>query len=76
MSLKTELAGLALDLVKDVRREGAKLEDRVDVFKAVSAYHLGSQRAFKGKQPDDPEAPSFKDIIKRANGRAEKGHDA
>jgi len=35
---------------------------RLDIFKAVSAYHIGSTRATKGQTEDDGEGSSFQDL--------------
>lgn len=35
---------------------------RLDVFKAISAYHIGSTRAEKGTTGDSAEGASFQDL--------------
>lgn len=36
--------------------------NRLDVFKAVSAYHIGSTRAAKGQTDGEAEGASFQDL--------------
>ena len=63
--LKSELDKLAVSLLKDVSDAREAIETKIDVFKAICAYHLGTQRVSKGKSEDDEGKPSFKDILNR-----------
>ncbi len=69
MSLKKELDALALSLLETAREAGASADSRIDTFKAVSAYYLGTQRANKGRDDEDTERRgSFRDIVEKMNG--------
>jgi hypothetical protein len=60
MSLKSDLDKLALALV--AQANGAELEEQIDIFKAVSAYHLGNERG-KKKGEDEPTGATFGGIV-------------
>jgi hypothetical protein len=52
MTLKSDLDKLAKALLNQAS-EGAKLEEQVDIFKAVATYFTNTQRIAKGKPPED-----------------------
>lgn len=77
--LKSGLDGLGLSLLSEAKSADTKTEDRVDIFKAVSAYYLGTQRAFKGKPEDGPATTDFTSIlamVKNPKGKATTGGNA
>lgn len=76
MSLKEDIDALATDLLKAATtkakkgEEGMHTRERVDIFKAVSTWHLGSTKTPKGGDDDQPPRPggSFDTIRQRVNG--------
>lgn len=68
MTIKSELDKLAIQLLRTASNDSddsKDIEQKIDVFKAVSAYHLGTQRVTKGKPADEGDKTSFKDILAR-----------
>lgn len=66
MSLKTQLDALAEKMLTDALAPEVKAETRVDIFKAVTQYHLGAQRATKAKfAPPPDDETSFADIARQ-----------
>lgn len=57
-SLKGGLEKLAESLLEDAKRDGTKIDAKVDIFKAVSAFYLGTARASKGSQQDGGDMPT------------------
>ena len=70
MSVKTVKSGLdklALDLL--ARADTAEsLHDRVDIFKAVSSYHIATAKVAKGQPSEDETRATFGAIRQRVNG--------
>jgi len=48
--------------------EGMAVKERVEIFKAASAWHLGIAKLEKNQDPDDTGAESFSAIRDRVNG--------
>lgn len=74
-SLETELEGLALELIKAARENGTAASTKLDIFKAVSGFHVGITKATRkpGDDDDDDEAPpTFERMRKRINGAAKE----
>jgi hypothetical protein len=63
--LKLGLDKLGLALLKEAEREETKPDTRIDIFKAVAAYYLGTQRATKGKASEDESTATFGAILNR-----------
>lgn len=72
--LADKLAEVANGLLDDLLRPGNEIawDQRIDAFKAISAYHLGLRRqSDKDSKPDgDPDAPGFAKWRAAANGGA------
>jgi len=73
MTLKSDLNALAHELVKKARSagEGTLLpKERVEIFKAASAWYLGVTKVDKKGTDDDPASPAetFDSLRKRLNG--------
>jgi hypothetical protein len=70
MSAKTVKSGLdklALDLL--ARADAAEsLHDRVDIFKAVSAFHIATAKVAKGQPSEDETRATFGAIRQKVNG--------
>jgi hypothetical protein len=66
---RTKLEALANALLDDALAMGPdKTGDKVEIFKPVSLWYLGIQKAKKG-EPDDPDpGGTFEDIQRRVNG--------
>jgi hypothetical protein len=72
MTIKTDLPKLAEKLLALALSEAVTPDSRIDIFKAVSAYHLASQKVAKGKQPDEPDTVTFGQLVK--NIKQKEGH--
>ena len=59
--LKTQLDALALSIASTVNSEGVPLQDRLDAFKALTAYQLGFTKLGKktGKTDEPPRGETF-----------------
>lgn len=65
MSLKSDLNSLAAELVKNARTDGnLETKEKVDIFKAASAWYLGSVKVEKPKDTDDG-SPTFDSLKER-----------
>lgn len=71
--LKKNLDVLGLELLKRAAMTDPTViplsEDAVDIFKAVSAYYLGTARVTKGQPDPEGVKTTFGAIAARVNGR-------
>jgi hypothetical protein len=69
MNLKQQIDELATSLLKEAMSDAIDIGDRVDIFKATTAWHLGNVKVKK----DDDGDPSgtFAELKKRINGKAQ-----
>jgi len=75
MTLKPALDALAISLLKDAETE-TKPDVKIDTFKAVAAYYLGTVRTNKGK-PDSGDTPAtFQGILDKIGQSKLKGGSA
>lgn len=59
-TLGEDLEALASDLVASVHNEGTPIGTKLEVFKIVTQYYVGSRRLGKKvDSSDDPEIPSL-----------------
>ena len=64
--IKSGLDVLASSLLNEADGGGEvrmTVDQRIDIFKAVAAYYLGTVRATKGKGTDDSNVVNFRDIL-------------
>ena len=65
MSLKSDLNSLAAELVKQARTTpDLETKEKVDIFKAASAWYLGSVKVEKPKDTDE-DSPTFDTLRSR-----------
>jgi hypothetical protein len=65
---------LARDILAAASRPETALEDKLEAFKLVTAYHLGVIKALKKADDDEPEGGSFDKV--RRELRTVGGRDA
>lgn len=58
------LEDLARDILASAAQTETPLEDKLEAFKLVTAYHLGVMKALKKTDDDEPEGGSF-DKVRR-----------
>ena len=75
MSVKRKLDTMAESLIDDAMKpieEGVTpltTKERVDIFKAATAWYLGNRKASKGESDDSEEGGTFADLQRRINGK-------
>lgn len=75
MSVKRKLDTMAESLIDEAMKpagEGVPAmtpKEKVDIFKAASAWYLGNRKASKGESDDSETGETFADIQRRINGR-------
>lgn len=83
MSVKRKLDSMAESLIDEAmadiqvgEEEEATFEkrmpikERVDIFKAASAWYLGNRKASKGEPDETDEGGTFAELQQRINGKA------
>lgn len=74
-SLKTSLEKVAADLLAKVDSIES-IHDRLDIFKAVSAFYLGTAKVKGAKPEEDTTGTTFGAIRNRVNGTQPTGGQA
>jgi hypothetical protein len=73
MNLKKQIDDLAESLLKEAMSGDERIEirDKVDIFKATTAWHLGNVKVKKPEANDLDGVGTFEALKKRINGKAQ-----
>lgn len=61
----TQLAALALKILEQASGDGINLQDRLDSFKLLTAYYVGTSRVNAKQTPEEDDGTNFNDFRKR-----------
>ena len=59
MNLKAEMDKFAAVLIKKASEDNTPLVERIDAFKAVTAYYAAQQKNRKGQSDEEPDPSGF-----------------